>query len=79
NNPQAQRVFLCDKVRHTHNGAAMSCFELWHKGWRNGTRRPASMSKLRARTPVEVCEEEVQSSSDESSGERQAKRARQNS
>ncbi|ETO75575.1 hypothetical protein F444_08880 [Phytophthora nicotianae P1976] len=79
NNPQAQRVFLCDKVRHTHNGAAMSCFELWHKGWRNGTRRPASKSKLRARTPVEVCEEEVQSSSDESSGEHQAKRARQNS
>ncbi|POM71721.1 LOW QUALITY PROTEIN: Pol protein [Phytophthora palmivora] len=35
--PKAWRVFLCDKVRHRHNGALMSCFEIWHKAWRNGT------------------------------------------
>ncbi|POM74075.1 Hypothetical protein PHPALM_9008 [Phytophthora palmivora] len=29
--PMAWRVFLCEKMRHTYNGAAMSCFDIWHK------------------------------------------------
>ncbi|OWZ23186.1 hypothetical protein PHMEG_0001959 [Phytophthora megakarya] len=70
-------AFLCEKVRHTVDGAAMSCFDIWHKAWRNGTLLPkkASKRKIRARTPAcregtsEEQEEEVgniQSSGDES-------------
>ncbi|OWZ07268.1 hypothetical protein PHMEG_00020361 [Phytophthora megakarya] len=52
--PMAWRVFLCEKVRHTVDGAAMSCFDIWHKAWRNGTLLPkkASKRKILARTPA---------------------------
>lgn len=86
--PMAWRVFLCEKVRHTYNGAAMSCFDIWHKAWRNGTLLPKKAVKrtIRARTPGrrECSNEEndeaesVQSSGDETttSGLHQPKRAR---
>ncbi|KAG6611488.1 Pol protein [Phytophthora cinnamomi] len=71
--PMAWRVFLCDKVRHKHNGAAMSCFEIWHKAWRNGTllSKRARKRNIRARTPavlsVEGAAEEEDAASDEGS------------
>ncbi|POM74283.1 Hypothetical protein PHPALM_8788 [Phytophthora palmivora] len=54
--PKAWRVFLCDKVRHEHNGRPMSCFDIWHKAWRNGTALPskARKRKIRARTPAKT-------------------------
>ncbi|POM58986.1 Hypothetical protein PHPALM_36296 [Phytophthora palmivora] len=60
--PKAWRVFLCDKVRHRHNGALMSCFEIWHKAWRNGTILPKKARKrnIRARVPAaETLREEL--------------------
>ncbi|KAL3656517.1 hypothetical protein V7S43_018597 [Phytophthora oleae] len=46
---KAWRVFLCDKVRHRHNGALVSCFEIWHKAWRNGTLLPKKARKRNIR------------------------------
>eukprot|EP00644_Phytophthora_capsici_P011837 jgi/Phyca11/106398/e_gw1.12.625.1 len=75
--PKAWRVFLCDKVRHRHNGALMSCFEIWHKAWRNGTLLPKKARKrnIRARVPAkgslnaavseEVAEEPSDASTDD--------------
>ncbi|KAG6944455.1 hypothetical protein JG688_00017068, partial [Phytophthora aleatoria] len=31
----ASRMYLCNK--HTVNDEAVSCFEIWHKFWQNGT------------------------------------------
>ncbi|POM81831.1 Hypothetical protein PHPALM_147 [Phytophthora palmivora] len=60
--PKAWRVFLSDKVRHRHNGALMSFFEIWHKAWRNGTILPKKARKrnIRARVPAaETLREEL--------------------
>ncbi|ETO82696.1 hypothetical protein F444_03196 [Phytophthora nicotianae P1976] len=53
-NAQAARVFLCNKVKHTSNGDAISCFEIWHKHWKNGTWIPQSRGKrkIRAQKPA---------------------------
>lgn len=83
--PKAWRVFLCDKARHRHNGALMTCFDIWHRVWRNGTLLPKTARKrnIRARTPAQVSlaasdEEGCVSSDDESAGAGQTspKRAR---
>ncbi|EGZ25449.1 hypothetical protein PHYSODRAFT_253494 [Phytophthora sojae] len=86
--PMVWRVFLCEKVRHTYNGSAMSCFDFWHKAWRNGTLLPkkAAKRKIRARAPARSGNENeekdnggsVQSSSVESTtgGPHLPKRAR---
>lgn len=52
---QAARVFLCNKVKHTSNGQALSCFEIWHRHWKNGTRIPQARAKrhIRARKPAQ--------------------------
>ncbi|ETK88607.1 hypothetical protein L915_07162, partial [Phytophthora nicotianae] len=52
--PKAWRVFLCDKKRHAWNGELMSCFDIWHRAWRNGTLLPRGNTKrqIRARTPA---------------------------
>ncbi|EEY58123.1 uncharacterized protein PITG_00737 [Phytophthora infestans T30-4] len=80
------RVFLCDKVRHRHNGPLMSYFEIWHKAWRNGTLLPkmARRTNIRARVPAkeslnaEVCEEGAEKPSEVPTDDisRQIKRAR---
>ncbi|KAG6617110.1 uncharacterized protein IUM83_04878 [Phytophthora cinnamomi] len=41
----ASRVFLCNKVKHTSNGVATSCFEIWHKYWKDGTLIPQARRK----------------------------------
>ncbi|POM73745.1 LOW QUALITY PROTEIN: Hypothetical protein PHPALM_9379 [Phytophthora palmivora] len=53
--PKAWRV-LCDKPRRKHNGIPITCFDLWHQVWRNGTALPSSARKrkIRARTPAEL-------------------------
>jgi hypothetical protein len=74
-NPKAARVFLCEKVRHAHGGVPMSCFDMWHKAWRNGTALPKTVNRrIRARTPGEVdaseSEEEGKHKSDTESAHR---------
>ncbi|KAG3060741.1 hypothetical protein PI125_g24843 [Phytophthora idaei] len=62
----------------------MSCFEIWHQAWKNGSTLPneASKRKIRARRPVgappveEGDDEENASSSGESSDSSQRKRGR---
>eukprot|EP00644_Phytophthora_capsici_P001814 jgi/Phyca11/107760/e_gw1.14.764.1 len=65
--PLAWRVFLCEKARHVVNGKAMSCFDIWHSAWRNGTLAPAPSGAkkrtIRARAPAK------KHSSEESAGE----------
>ena len=87
-NAQAARVFLCNKVKHTWNDVAVSCFEIWHKYWKNGTLIPQTRSKrkIRARKPAPSAGSGISSGednkSDASSGEsgndglQQAKRLR---
>jgi hypothetical protein len=54
-NPKAARVFLCEKVRHSHDGVPMSCFDMWHKAWRNGSAPPTTVKRrIRARKPAEI-------------------------
>jgi hypothetical protein len=78
--PMAWRVYLCDNVRHRYNDAAMSCFEIWHKAWRNGTLLPTKARKpnIRARMPARSEDEGAQedAESDEESTARASKRAR---
>ncbi|KAE9051589.1 hypothetical protein PR003_g1549 [Phytophthora rubi] len=52
----ASRVFLCNKVKHQSNGVATSCFEIWHKHWKDGTMIPQARRKrkLRARKPARL-------------------------
>lgn len=52
--PLAWRVFLCEKKRHAWNGELMSCFDIWHRAWRNGTLLPRGNTRrqIRARTPA---------------------------
>ncbi|KAG3149226.1 hypothetical protein PC116_g24992, partial [Phytophthora cactorum] len=78
--PKAWRVFLCDKARREHNGIPITCFDLWHKVWRNGSMLPntARKCKIRARTPATPTEGngDSASSSDRSSeGEESAEEA----
>ncbi|KAG3119410.1 hypothetical protein PI125_g2041 [Phytophthora idaei] len=62
-------------ARLKHNGALMTCFEIWHRAWRNGTLLPKKARKrnIRARMPAQVPlgesgEEAYASSDDESTG-----------
>ncbi|KAG1684561.1 hypothetical protein DVH05_010973 [Phytophthora capsici] len=53
----AWRVFLCEKKRHTLKGELLSCFDIWHKSWRNGALAPAPQRggkrSIRARAPAQ--------------------------
>ncbi|EGZ13000.1 hypothetical protein PHYSODRAFT_334829 [Phytophthora sojae] len=53
-NAHTARVFLCNKVKHTSNGEAVPCLEIWHRHWKNGTVIPPSITKrkIRARKPA---------------------------
>ncbi|POM58123.1 Hypothetical protein PHPALM_37276 [Phytophthora palmivora] len=46
------RIYLCNKEKHTSNGESVSCFEIRHRHWRNGSMLPPSQrnKKIRART-----------------------------
>ncbi|POM59702.1 hypothetical protein PHPALM_31524 [Phytophthora palmivora] len=47
-------VYLCDKVKHAFDGQACTCFEIWHKCWRNGANKPSrGKRKIRVRTAAE--------------------------
>ncbi|KAL3664925.1 hypothetical protein V7S43_010102 [Phytophthora oleae] len=52
----AWRIFLCEKKRHTLKGELQSCFDIWHKSWRNGALVPAPQRggkrSIRARAPA---------------------------
>lgn len=66
--PLASRVYLCNKVKHVNNGESVSCFEIWHKHWRNGSLLPPSQRKrkIRARRPAADSVEEAKSASGDS-------------
>ncbi|ETL33123.1 hypothetical protein L916_14371 [Phytophthora nicotianae] len=55
--PMAWCVFLCEKKRHTLKGKLLSCFDIWHKSWRNGALAPAPQHggkrTIRARAPAQ--------------------------
>ncbi|POM75577.1 Hypothetical protein PHPALM_7307 [Phytophthora palmivora] len=75
------RVYLCNKVKHTSNGESVSCFEIWHRHWRNGSMLPPSQrkKKIRARTTELSVDEETKLGSDSDSGDgvdNQSKRRR---
>ncbi|GMF53135.1 unnamed protein product [Phytophthora fragariaefolia] len=85
--PMAWRVFLCEKMHRAVKGHPMSCFDIWHKAWRNGTlapapRRDGKKRTIRARAPAggnetsEGGEEEGEQSEVESSSGHQTKRVR---
>ncbi|ETK83389.1 hypothetical protein L915_11389, partial [Phytophthora nicotianae] len=68
--PKALRVYLCNKVKHTSNGESVSCFEIWHRHWQNGTLLPPSQRKrkIRAQKPAATADEENNSGSEDDSG-----------
>ncbi|KAE9277969.1 hypothetical protein PF008_g28731 [Phytophthora fragariae] len=48
----AARVYLCIKSKHKVNGESVTCFDMLHRYWRNGTLLPPSerKKKIRAHT-----------------------------
>ncbi|GMF29033.1 unnamed protein product [Phytophthora fragariaefolia] len=54
--PMAWRGFLCEKKRHTVKSELLSCFDIWHRAWRNGAlaQMPTRGGKrsIRARGPA---------------------------
>lgn len=61
------RIFLCDRIRSTDDGNHMTCFQIWHQLWKNGTER-AGMKKIRMRASRQ--HDEVQETSIASFGSR---------
>ncbi|POM60489.1 hypothetical protein PHPALM_30649 [Phytophthora palmivora] len=75
------RVYLCNKVKHTSNGETVSCFEIWHRHWPNGSMLSPSQrkKKIRARTTELSVDEETTLGSDSDGGDdvdNQSKRRR---
>ncbi|KAG1709489.1 hypothetical protein DVH05_028647 [Phytophthora capsici] len=67
----ASRVYLCNKIKHKVDGKELSCFDIWHTKWRNGTNLPPSIAKkrIRARTPGAASTTETRSASDETTAD----------
>ncbi|RAW27989.1 hypothetical protein PC110_g15633 [Phytophthora cactorum] len=51
--PMVSRVYLCNKIKHKVDGKELSCYDIWHTKWANGSNIPSSKDKnrIRARTP----------------------------
>ncbi|ETN12764.1 hypothetical protein PPTG_22405, partial [Phytophthora nicotianae INRA-310] len=51
--PLVARVYLCNKIKHKVDGRELSCYDIWHTSWQNGTNIPLSVknNQIRARTP----------------------------
>jgi len=45
---EMSRVFLCDRIRSTDGTNQMTCFQIWHELWKNGT-APRRERKIRMR------------------------------
>ncbi|OWZ00317.1 hypothetical protein PHMEG_00028520 [Phytophthora megakarya] len=62
--PKAGRVFLCEKPRREHTGIPITCFDLWHRVWRNGTALPSSARKRKicARMPATSADKAIRTS-----------------
>ncbi|KAF1788777.1 hypothetical protein GQ600_17436 [Phytophthora cactorum] len=61
--PMVSRVYLCNKIKHKVDGKELSCYDIWHTKWANGSNIPSSKDKnrIRARTPgAAAVEEHVQ-------------------
>ncbi|ETL48111.1 hypothetical protein L916_02239, partial [Phytophthora nicotianae] len=56
-------VYRYNKVKHSYDGEARTCFEIWHKCWRNGTQKP-SRGKRKIRMHV-AKEDEVNADDEE--------------
>ncbi|KAJ8563950.1 hypothetical protein ON010_g7396 [Phytophthora cinnamomi] len=67
--PMVWRVFLCEKKRHTVKGELLSCFDIWHRAWRDGTLAPMATRggkrSIRARGPARTEEDGKGGESDE--------------
>lgn len=68
----AARVFLCNKVKHCSKGEPTSCWDIWHKHWKNGTMIPQSgrKRKIRARKPARAASDGGSDASDSESQSR---------
>ena len=49
---EKSRVYLCDRIRRTEDGNHMTCFQIWHQLWQNGTTRQGER-KIRLRSGTE--------------------------
>ncbi|ETM01205.1 hypothetical protein L917_02176 [Phytophthora nicotianae] len=56
-------VYRYNKVKHSYDGEARTCSEIWHKCWRNGTQKP-SRGKRKIRMHV-AKEDEVNADDEE--------------
>ncbi|GMF51737.1 unnamed protein product [Phytophthora fragariaefolia] len=52
---RASRVFLSNKIKHTSQGETITCFNIWHDHWKDGTMIPnnhyGDRGPIRARKP----------------------------
>ncbi|ETN01459.1 hypothetical protein PPTG_17359 [Phytophthora nicotianae INRA-310] len=75
-------VYLCNKVKHSYDGEARTCFEIWHKCWRNGTHKPSrGKRKIRVRAAEEDewnAEGEEEETADDEGSPNPPQRARRN-
>ncbi|GMF50352.1 unnamed protein product [Phytophthora fragariaefolia] len=55
-------VYLCNKVKHSFDGQARTCFEIWHTCWRNRTFKP---SRGKRKLRVRVTEDGEESAADD--------------
>ena len=39
------RVYLCDRIRRQEVGNQLTCFQIWHNVWKNGTSLPVECDK----------------------------------
>ena len=45
-------LFLCDRIRSTYQGNQLTCFQIWHQLWKNGTRLDDAGEKIRRRALI---------------------------
>jgi hypothetical protein len=43
------RIYLCDKIRGTVDGNQLTCFQVWHGLWQNGSDMAAQTKRIRMR------------------------------
>ncbi len=50
-----KRIYLCDRVRRQETGNTLTCSQLWHSRWKNGTRFPPNVqNRIKLRSVSDV-------------------------
>jgi hypothetical protein len=68
------RVYLCDRIRNTEAGNQLTCFQIWHQVWENGTLRGGDR-KIRLRTFKESISNRRESSASSASFKTRSQRS----